>query len=48
MKIALDTLQTQVRRRFAALGLVGALAVTVTWWFVVARGVWLAIEWASI
>lgn len=34
-------------RRFATLGLLCALALTVTWWFIVARGVWLAIEWAT-
>ncbi len=36
-----------LHRRFATLGLVGALALTMTWWFIVARGVWLALEWAA-
>ena len=27
--------------------LIAALVVTVTWWFIVARGVWLAVEWVS-
>ena len=47
MKNTVDLLLRSVRRRFAALGLLGALVVTVAWWFIVARGVWLAVEWAS-
>lgn len=40
-------LQRLLHRRFAALGLACGLALTVTWWVIVARGVWLAIEWAA-
>ncbi|CAO4181539.1 hypothetical protein EEDFHM_03943 [Methylorubrum populi] len=47
MKIALDTLRHSVQRRFATLGLLCGLAITVTWWLLVARTVWIAIEWAS-
>lgn len=42
-----DALRRLLHRRFAALGLFCALALTMTWWFIVARGVWLAIEWAT-
>ncbi|MFC6388275.1 hypothetical protein [Methylorubrum zatmanii] len=47
MKFALDTLLLPLQRRFAVLGLLCGLAVTITWWLVVARGVWMAITWAS-
>lgn len=47
MKNTFGLLLRPVRRRFAVLGLLGALVVTVAWWFIVARGVWLAVEWAS-
>jgi hypothetical protein len=47
MKSALEAILSPMQRRFAALGLLGALVVTVTWWFIIARGVWLAVEWAS-
>ncbi|WP_342153347.1 hypothetical protein [Methylorubrum sp. SB2] len=40
-------LRRLLHRRFATFGLLGALALTMTWWFIVARGVWLAIEWAT-
>ncbi len=48
MKSALESLLRPIRSRFAALGLLGAMAVTVAWWFIVARTVWLAVEWASV
>ncbi|MBB2961664.1 hypothetical protein [Methylobacterium sp. R2-1] len=47
MKRTFETLLRALQSRFATLGLLGALFVTVTWWFIVARGVWLAVEWAS-
>lgn len=47
MKSAFEAILNPFQRRFAALGLLGALAVTVTWWFIIARGVWMAVEWAS-
>lgn len=47
MKNTFALLLRPLRRRFAVLGLLGALVVTVAWWFIVARGVWLAVEWAS-
>lgn len=47
MQPATGPLRRLVHRRFATLGLFCALALTMTWWFIVARGVWLAIEWAA-
>ena len=47
MKSVFEAILSPMQRRFAALGLLGALVVTVTWWFIIARGVWLAVEWAS-
>ena len=47
MKSTFETVLRPFKLRFAALGLLGALGVTVTWWFIIARGVWLAVEWAS-
>ncbi len=48
MKSALESLLNPIRGCFAPLGLLGALAVTVAWWVIVARTVWLAVEWASV
>ncbi|MDV2983845.1 UNVERIFIED_CONTAM: hypothetical protein Q9R58_05975 [Methylobacteriaceae bacterium AG10] len=47
MKRTFETLLRPLQGHFATLGLLAALAVTVTWWFIVARGVWLAVEWVS-
>ncbi len=47
MKSALLSRLGPLRGRFATLGLLGALVVTVAWWLVVARTVWLAVEWVS-
>ncbi|GAB6841110.1 hypothetical protein HNR00_004878 [Methylorubrum rhodinum] len=47
MQPVADALRRLLHRRFATLGLACALALTMTWWFIVARGVWLAIEWAT-
>jgi hypothetical protein len=47
MKSVLEILLRPIRRRFAVLGLLGALVVTLTWWLIVAHGVWLAVEWVS-
>lgn len=48
MKNALTVPLNALRSRFAFLGLAGALVITLTWWFVVARGLWLALEWATV
>ena len=47
MQPVIGALRRLLHRRFAHLGLLGALALTMTWWFIVARGVWWAIEWAT-
>ncbi|GJE74143.1 MULTISPECIES: hypothetical protein [Methylorubrum] len=47
MQLVTDPIRRLVHRRFAMLGLFCALALTMTWWFIVARGLWLAIEWAA-
>lgn len=47
MQTAIGAFRRLLHRRFATLGLLCALALTMTWWFIVARGVWLAIEWAT-
>lgn len=46
MKNLLAPLLHLLQRRFAPPGLIGALAITVTWWSIVAHGVRLAIAWA--
>lgn len=48
MKNALDTVLGLLHRRFAAIGLAGALAITVMWWIVIVEGVRLAIDWAFV
>lgn len=48
MKNVLTVSLNALRSRFAVLGLAGALVITLTWWFVVARGLWLALEWAAV
>lgn len=35
------------RDRLLMAGLIGAGALTMTWWTIIACGVWQAIEWAS-
>ena len=47
MKNLIGAVTRPFQRRLATLGLFCALAITMTWWFIVARSVWLAIEWVA-
>jgi len=40
-------LAPRLRSTMPAAGLIGACAITLVWWLVVARGLWFAYEWVS-